>query len=58
MGRIEIKSNNNWRTKTMKRCLLMLIMIFSLFGIESFSKEWNGVFPCVSTRFDAEKIFG
>lgn len=42
----------------MKRCLLVLIMIFSLFGIEAFSKEWNGIIPCVSTRFDAEKILG
>lgn len=42
----------------MKRLCCILIMIFSVFAIETFSKEWNGIIPCVSTRFEAEKILG
>ncbi len=39
----------------MKRLFCILIMIFSVFAIETFSKEWNGIIPCVSTRSDVEK---
>ena len=45
-------------TKTMKRLCWILIIVFSVFGTEVFSKEWNGIIPCVSTRSDAEKILG
>ncbi len=50
------QSNNIVRTKTIKKLCWVLVVIFSVFGIEVFSKEWNGIIPCVSTRLDAEKI--
>lgn len=39
----------------MKRLCCILILIFSVFAVESFSKEWNGIIPGVSTRRDVEK---
>ncbi len=45
-------------TKTMKRLCCILILIFSVFAVETFSKEWNGIIPCVSTRLEVEKILG
>ncbi|MDQ3323274.1 MAG: hypothetical protein M3525_12710 [Acidobacteriota bacterium] len=42
----------------MKRLCCVLIMIFSVFTVETFSKEWNGITPCVTTRFKAEKLLG
>lgn len=38
-------------------CLIFMIMLF-VFGSEAFSKDWNGIVPCVSTRSDSEKILG
>lgn len=52
------QSNDIGRTKTLKRLFWMLMMIFSVFGTEASSKEWNGIIPCVSTRSEAEKILG
>src|SRR5688572_16710595 len=52
------QSDNDSGTKAMKRLFWILIMIFSVFGTEAFSKEWNGIIPCVSTRADVEKILG
>lgn len=52
------QSINIAATRTMKRSCWILIMIFSVFGTEAFSKDWNGIVPCVSTRLDAEKILG
>jgi hypothetical protein len=40
----------------MKRLCWILILIFSAFAVEAFSKEWNGIVPGVSTRADVEKI--
>lgn len=46
------------KTKTMTVLCWILIMMFSVFEHEVFSKEWNGIIPCVSTRADVEKILG
>src|SRR5688572_18048173 len=35
-----------------------LIGFFLLLGGEIHSKNWNGIVPCVSTRFEAEKLLG
>ena len=45
-------------TKTMKRLCWGIILILSVFEAAVFSKEWNGIVPCVSTRSDAEKVLG
>lgn len=50
--------STNERTKTMKRSFWMLMMIFFVLAGDVFSKEWNGIVPCVSTRFDVDKILG
>lgn len=42
----------------MKRFFLIFIVIFSVFVTEMFAEEWNGIVPCVSSRFDAEKLLG
>lgn len=42
----------------MKKLCWILVIVFSVFRTEMFSKEWNGIIPCVSTRADAEKILG
>lgn len=42
----------------MKRLCWILVMIFSVFAVKAFSKEWNGIVPGVSTRYEAERILG
>lgn len=44
--------------KTIKKLCLILILILSLYKVEAFSKEWNGIVPCISTRSDVEKVLG
>ena len=56
--KMKIKPNNIEWTKTMKRFCWTLIMIFSVLATDAFSKDWNGIVPCVSTRLEAEKILG
>jgi hypothetical protein len=43
-------------TKTMKRSFCILVMMFTVFTVESFSRQWNGIIPSVSTRQQVEKI--
>lgn len=40
----------------MKSCCWILITILSVFVVEAFSKDWNGIKPRISTRRDVEKI--
>ena len=42
----------------MNKMFLTLILMFSVLGTESFSKDWNGIVPCVSTRSEVEKKIG
>ena len=42
----------------MERLCGILVIIFSVFVLEAFSKPWNGITPGVSTRFEVKKIMG
>lgn len=41
--------------KAMIRLCCILIMIFSVFAVEAFSKSWNGITPGISTRIEVKK---
>lgn len=42
----------------MKRWSYIFVLIFLISPVEGFPKEWNGIVPCVSTRWQVEKILG
>jgi hypothetical protein len=42
----------------MKKLSLILIIIFFVFVVNVFPKDWNGITPSVSTRAIVEKILG
>lgn len=52
------QSKNISGSELTRRLCWILVMMFSVFAAEMFSKDWNGIIPCVSTRLEAEKILG
>ena len=54
----KIKAGEVWRYKEVKIIFWTLILILFFLGLQVFSKDWNGIVPCVSTRSDVEKILG
>lgn len=43
---------------TVKRWCYMFVMIFLVSPGEGFPKEWNGIVPCVSTRWHVQMVLG
>jgi hypothetical protein len=46
------------RARSVRQLGCLFLLVFSLLLSDAWSKDWNGIIPCISTRLDAETILG